>query len=196
MGFSASTMSTVGMASSVAGTLLSASGASSQAASQRNSYDYQASVAASNARVAQLQASDAIRNGQTAEETQRLKTGALMGTQRATLAANGVDLGEGNANDILATTKYMGDRDAAQIHYNAALTAWGYKSQQGNYLANAEQLKSMSDSVSPLMAAGTSLLTGATGVASNWYRLQKVGADNPTIFGTTDAAKSMSSWGF
>ncbi len=89
----------MGIGASVAGAGLSAGSAYVQAQGQRSAAQYQASVARSNAVLAGHQASDTITQGQAAEGNQRLKTAQLKGAQRAQLAANGVDLGEGSAND-------------------------------------------------------------------------------------------------
>ena len=172
----------MGIGASVAGTIMGAGGAYSQASGQRSALQYEASVARSNAQIAGWQASDAVRNGQIAEENQDLKTGSIMGSQRAALAANGVDLGSGSANDVLTTTQFMGNRDALQIHDNAMMQAWGYRTQQQNYLDNASHLDNMASTINPWMAMGTSLLTGATNVASNWDKLSKV---NGTSIGST-----------
>ena len=119
----------MGIGASAAGAITSAGAAYGQAQSQRSALEYQASVSRSNAALAAAQGSDAIRNGQTAEGNQDLKTGAFFGAQRAQMAANGVDLGSGSPNDVLATTSFMGQRDALQIHDNAMMQAWGFKTQ-------------------------------------------------------------------
>lgn len=183
----------MGIGASVAGLAMSAGSAYTQSAGQRSALEYQASVAQSNAVIAGRQASDAILQGQAAEGNQDLKTAQLTGTQRAHFAASGVDLGEGNASDVLTTTKFMGDRDALQIHDNAMMQAWGYRTQQANYLNDAKREQSTADAISPWLSAGTSLLTGATGVAKSWD--EKAKANGTDDFGTT-ARKTLSSlWG-
>lgn len=192
MGISAGAMS-LGTGLQAAGAVTSAIGSYSQAQGQRSALAYQASIADFNAHIAQGQASDAIRNGQTAEENQDLKTGQVMGTQRATLAANGVDLGSGNANEILSTTALMGKRDANQIHDNAMLQAWGYRTQAASYLQNETELNSLRDGIHPLMSGVSSLLTGATQVASGWDKTAKV--NGTPDFSSTVKGKWSSLWG-
>ena len=99
-----------------------------------------------------------------------LRSAQLFGTQRATLAANGVDLGSGSANEVLATTKYMGERDALTIQNNTANQVWGYKTQGQNYTSEAAADSATANAINPRMAAATSLLGGAGTVASNWYK--------------------------
>jgi len=183
----------MGIGASAAGAIMSAGSAYQQAQGQRSSLQYQASVMRMNAALAGDQASDAIRNGQTAEGVQDLKTGQMLGTQRAQMAANGVDLGEGNPNDVLTTTKYMGTRDALQIHDNAMMQAWGYRTQQAGLLVDADRADKEADTISPWMAAGTSLLTGASRVSSVWDAKAKV--NGTADFGTTVKSKVSNAWG-
>ncbi|MEC5161722.1 MULTISPECIES: virion core protein, T7 gp14 family [unclassified Janthinobacterium] len=183
----------MGLAITAAGAISSAGAAYGQAQNQRSSLEYQASVAQSNAAFAEASASDAVRSGQTAEENHALKTGALFGAQRAQLAANGVDLGSGSANEILTTTKFMSERDALQIHDNAMMQAWGYRTQASSYVVDAQRAEGAADTISPWMAAGTSLLTGASNVASQWDA--KANLKGTADFGTTVKNKWSSMWG-
>lgn len=177
----------MGIAASGAGAIMSAGSAYQQAQGQRSSLEYQAAVSRTNAVMAGHQASDAITQGQAVEGNQRLKTGQFVGMQRAHLAASGVDLGEGNANEILSTTKLMGERDALQIHDNAMMQAWGYRTQQQSFLDDASRAEGQAGAISPWMAAGTSLLTGASSVSNSWDAKAKV--KGTPDFGTTMSSK-------
>jgi hypothetical protein len=183
----------MGIGASAAGAVLSAGGAYNQAQGERSSLSYQASVQQNNAQIAGWQASDALHVGQVTEEDQDLKTGATISSQRAGLAANGVDLGTGSANDVLTTSSFMGARDAAQIHDNAMMQAWGYRTQQQNYTDNASQLNSMRDGINPMLAMGTSLLTGVGNVADSYDKVAK--ANGTPNFTDTLKAKWSSLWG-
>lgn len=156
-----------------AGALMSAQGASDQAQAQKDALAYQSQVSANNAQYSEWQAEDALNQGDTAEDKQRLQTAQLKGTQRASLAANGVALGEGSALDILTATDYMGEQDALTIRDNAARQAWGYRTQGQNYTDNAGLLANSSSNISPSNAAGTSLLTSA----ARYYSASGAGAN-------------------
>jgi hypothetical protein len=151
-----------------AGALTKADGAYNASSAQRSSLDYQASVASNNAQLATDKASVAVDNGQVAVQNQDLKTAQTFGMQRANLAANGVDLGQGSANNILTSTQLMGQRDADQLQTNALREAWGYKTQATDDTSNAAALRSMAGSVSPSGASLTSLLASAPAVSSAW----------------------------
>lgn len=154
--------------------VMSATGAYGQADAQKKAMQYDSQVAANNAILANQQASIAIQNGQTQEGNQRLKTGQAVGAQRAALAANGIDLGEGSAQDILSTTQYIGERDALTVRDNALREAWGYKTQAQNYTDASKAKQATADSISPGFAAATSLLSSATSYAKYNYANKKV----------------------
>lgn len=169
-----------------AGALTSAIGARQQAQAQQQSLNYQSAVASNNAQISADQASLAMTNGQTATQAQDLKAGQIFGAQRAQLAASGVDLGQGSANDILTTTQFMANRDHATSIDNAMRQAWGYNVQAADQRANAAALTSMSSSINPNFNALTSLLGSAGGAARMWYGGQGASGGNPsTSFGTT-----------
>ncbi|MDY7579352.1 hypothetical protein RGU70_13620 [Herbaspirillum sp. RTI4] len=145
-----------------------AAGASNAASAQQASLGYQASVAANNAIIAQDKASITQDNGQIAVQNQDLKTAQTFGMQRAGLAANGVDLGSGSANDILTSTTMMGARDADQLQTNAMREAWGYSTQAADDTNNAKALTSMQSSINPTNAGLTSLMGSASPLSSAW----------------------------
>ena len=138
-------------------------------------YGAQAQINANNAQIARWQAEDALKRGDREASRSRMKTHQLKGTQRARMAANGVDLGVGSALNILNDTDFFGEIDATTIEDNAAREAWAIRNQAQNFASEASLLRSRADSESPWMAAGTSLLTSAGRVAANWYTPPKKG---------------------
>lgn len=170
LGMSSATMAGLSATASLAGLGLSTMAAYNQSKASKAAYEYQAAVANNNATLDEYKARDAIMRGQSAEIAQRMKTAGLKGTQRASLAARGLDLGEGSAADILASTDYMGETDALTIRDNASREAWGYRVRGSNSSADAGMYGARSRAESSGMAAATSLLTGAGKVAGSWYR--------------------------
>lgn len=104
-------------------------GASYSEAMARINADAAIQTARANAQIAELGAQSALLQGEKEVGTLTLKAGQLKATQRAAMAANGIDLGEGNAVDVLASTEIMKDIDKEQITANAIRTAWGYRTQ-------------------------------------------------------------------
>lgn len=139
----------------------------------------QAQINRNNAVVAGYQAADSERRGAIAASNVRIKARQLKGAQRARLAASGVDLGTGNAADILTDTDYFGEVDAATTLDNAAREAWGYRTQAQNFQSESDLLRSRAKAEKPWLAAGTSLLSSATRMAPGWYADSGVSASSP-----------------
>lgn len=150
------------LAAQGAGAVSSAVGSVYAAKSQRSALALQADMS-------DLQARGALAQGEREQQRSMLQTAQLKGTQRAALAANGVDLGQGSPLNILTTTDTMGGIDAQTIKANALRSAWGYRTQAAADRASAS-------AISPGLAGATSLLTGATAVADSWYRSFKPSA--------------------
>ena len=175
----ATSLAYVSMGSQVLGGLLGAKGSYDSAQASKTAYAIQAAVAQENARVSQEQARLALEAGTVNEQTVRLKTAGMFGAQRTAMAANGIDLGEGTATDILTTTKYMGERDALTVRDNAARAAWGYRVQANNQLNQASAYSVAGSAINPTMAAAGSLLSTAGSVAGSWYGMSKQGIKMP-----------------
>lgn len=159
------------------GTGFSAVGAYNQAQGQKDAYNYQASVSQSNVTIAQEQARQAILSGQQDEQTQQLKNAQTFSSQRTAMAANGIDIASsGSAIDVLASTKYLGQRDVLTIHDNALRQAWGHGVEATNYQNETDFYKYAAKQTSPAKATLAPLLGGASQVASKWYDLKKAGA--------------------
>lgn len=159
-----------------ASAIASAIGAYGQASSQKQALAYQASIAKNNQQVAGWQASAAITAGQNAEELSDLKTSQTLSSQRAAMAANGVDVTEGSASEVLASTRVIGGINATTIHNNALMTAWGYQVAGVNATNAGNFYNAAANQVNPMTSVATSLLTSGTNVAKNWYAMDAAGA--------------------
>lgn len=167
----------------IGGAFLGASGAYSASAGTKAAYNAQAQVDENNARITEVQAKDAEARGVQAADVSRSKTRQLAGTQRATMAANGVDLGVGSAVRIQNDTEYFGEVDSNTILDNAAREAWGYRAQGSNFSNQATMMRARAAAESPGMAATTSLLTSAGKVAASWYQSNRGTAGTPAVYG-------------
>ncbi len=122
---------------------------------------WQQAAQKNNATLADYAAQDALERGEADVQQNQLQTAQLKGAQRAALAANGIDIGEGSAGNILTDTGYLGQRDITLIRSNAARQAWGYRTQALDYRNRARAM-------SPFGAALGTLLGSAGQVASRW----------------------------
>lgn len=169
---------------------LSAIGAYGAAASQKSSLNYDARTADFNAGLAERQAQIAMERGQFQVDQLNRATAGLKGSQRATMAARGLDLTQGTPAEIIAGTEFMGEMDVQQAQINAVREAWGLRTQATNLQNEARSARANAKAISPGMAAATSLLGTATSMASSYYQFNKAGA-----FSKTSGGFGKSNWG-
>lgn len=98
---------------------------------------YNAQVSRMNADIADKNARDAIERGKIEEQQKRSEIAYLTGKQRASMAANGVDLSFGSPLDTIVDTAMLGELDALTIRTNAAREAYNYKVSAENARSDA-----------------------------------------------------------
>lgn len=173
MGFNPAQLAQASMIGSVGGGITSAIGAFSSAQSQKSSLKAQAAISDTNARIAEMSAQSVLSAGQKEVAKYTLQAGNVKGKQRASMAANGIDLGVGNAAETLASTEIIKEIDKNQIEANSIRSAWGLRTQSTNYQNDSMIKRATAGSISPFAAGATSLLNSATSVASSWYNYNK-----------------------
>jgi len=154
---------TASLGLNLASAATSAMGQYRQAGAITEQGQYAAQAALQNATLAKAQATDATTRGAYAESLQRQGTRQLIGSQRAALAAQGVDIGSGTALDVQSSTAYLGELDALMVRNNAAREAWGYQVEAGGYTQQAQMAKAQAENTAAGMRgqAFNTLLTGA-----------------------------------
>lgn len=155
------------------GAVNSAIGSYYAARSKESSLRFAADMADINARIAENAAQADLLAGQRQVASSTMRYGQLKGTQRASMAANGIDLGEGNAAEVQATTDIFKDLDKNQLEINALQSAIGRRTEAMNYRVNAIMNRGMAAGVNAPLSGGKTLLDGATLVASSWYQYNK-----------------------
>jgi hypothetical protein len=165
------------LATSAIGTAVSAFGAISQGNAQASAANYQAQVAANNQVIAEQNARYAMQAGAVQEASKRTATGALIGSQRAAAAANGLDVNSGSAVDLQAGAAALGEQDANTIRDASARTARGYQVQGMNYGAQAQLDRMTADNASSAggLNAFASILGGASSVTGKWASMRAMG---------------------
>ena len=121
----------MGSVAMLAGTAVSAYSQYSAGQSQR-------ALANKQAQIGEAQANDALARGVEAERRHRLQTRGLIGAQRASLAAQGVDVNDGSALDVQTSAATMGEMDAQTIRRNSQLEAWGFRAGAANTRASGQ----------------------------------------------------------
>lgn len=124
-----------------------------------------------NAQRADRASYQAMRAGREQRARSRLQYAQQRSRQRVAMAANGVALDEGSAVEMQATLDFFDNADAQTIELNALQQAWGYRDaalEQRMQSAGYEAKK-----VSPTVAQNSTLLTTASQLAQQWYRLEE-----------------------
>lgn len=155
------------------GMVSSAVGSYYSAQSKASSLKFQADMADINSRLSETAAQHALYQGQQQVAQQTMRAGHLKSAQRASMAANGIDLGEGSAAEVQASTDILKEIDSNTIEANAVRSAWGYRTQATNYSNEALIKRATGDSISPFGSATASMLGNAGNVADAWYKYQK-----------------------
>jgi len=145
---------------------VTAYGAVQQGQAQKKQARYQAGVERNNATIAGWQAQDATQRGQIEEQRQRLATARLRSSQRAGMAANGIEIDSGSPLDVLMDTAQLGELDALTIRSNAEREAYGFRSQSGNLMAQAglTTMAGRNAATAGYIGAGSTLLSSAATV--------------------------------
>lgn len=160
------------------GVLGSAIGGYYSASTQAYNLETQARIADINSRIAEMGAQSTLEQGKQQVANYTLQVKQLKGKQRARLAANGVDLSVGNAAELQAGTDIIKDIDKSMIQMNALRSAWGQRMQATNQTIQAIYNRASASSINPTLSAATSLLGGATNVASSWYMYNRIAGNS------------------
>lgn len=141
--------------------------AQSQALKAQGNFQKQAFE--TNSHLAELQAEDAIKRGDKEAGQIKAKARQMIGTQRAALAAQGIDVNSGSARDIQEDTAAMSELDALTIKNNAFREAWGYKVQALDFRARGQfaELSARTQSRSTLLTGGMQAI--GYGLQSGYY---------------------------
>jgi hypothetical protein len=114
------------------------------------------SIADANKFISELKAKDALRRGGTRAAKSRQRIKKIVGKQRANLAAQGIRLGVGSAQDIQQETQDIGELDALTIRTNAAREAFGFRTQAEQFgtAGRAAEREGKSEAVQTLLTGG------------------------------------------
>jgi hypothetical protein len=140
-------------------------------AKQKGKFDF--GVAKFNARQLENEATQTKNVGVEEENRKRRQTAELLSRQRVQLAAQGVELGSGSAEQLQQNTIDLGEVDALRVRSNFELQAQSREDQAGLTLAQGKAAKSAGNRAfltSLVTAGGTALIGGGGGqFASKWF---------------------------
>jgi len=165
------------------GSYYAAQSQKAQLDSQASSMRFQSDISELNAAQAEFTAQQIMRAGNLKQGQISLRAGKIKSSQRASMAARGIDLGVGSAVETIATTDLMKEIDMLTVNADTVRSAESARQQRQNYLTasamqdvSASNLGGSGSTISPFMAAGTSILGSAGSVANAWYQDRKLAA--------------------
>ena len=176
----------LGTVATVAGSVVGGISSYQQGKAQEAQYNYQAQVERENAKIAESNAAMERQQGIEESRLQRLKTLQNIGSQETAMAANGVDITQGTALDVIGGTAAMGELDALQTSYNYERKALAYE-QQANNLNNQANLDVIAGQNAATAGKMNALSTGLAGigkaadVATKWYGFSGIGQGNSNV---------------
>ena len=167
-------MCDIGMAIGLASSMLGAVGQMQQAQAEADAANYRAQVDEMNARRAELQAKDRIQRGTEEERAKQRQHAAFKGKREAGFAAAGIDTAFGSALASITSTEELMVEDELTIRANAGREAVAYQYEATNHKASARlnRYQASSAKTGGFLAAGASLLTGASGAYKGWKTAQ------------------------
>jgi hypothetical protein len=172
-----------GIGTSILGGLFGANSATASAESSKKMGMYQAGVALLNAKIAQQNADYASVEGEQSAMRYGMEAQQRAGQIVAAQSASGLDVRSGTNRLVQESQHLVSTMDMDQIRRNAAKTAYDYKVAAGKYTADALAAFSGAQDASKAgsIGAATSLIGGASSVASKWLQGKQLGLFN---FGT------------
>ena len=160
----------VGTVASTIGTISSAEAAGKTAA-------YSAQVAKNNATIASQNAEEATQAGNAKAEAQGLEGRQKLASIIATEAASGTDVGTGSNKEVAQSQRELNQLDTETTIQNAALQAYGYRSQATGYEATAglEESAAQQAPFSAAFGGASTLFQGAGNFGLTAAKLNQVG---------------------
>jgi hypothetical protein len=114
-----------------------------------------------NAKLADVQGEEATRRGEEAAKAKGIQTKQMLGSQRAGLAAQGLNIDSGSAGQLQEQTAEAGNLDTVTIRNNAWRESWGFKMQAAN-----QRGQSVMNNIATENQVRNTYLTGGINAAS------------------------------
>jgi hypothetical protein len=187
----------VSAATTIAGGVAGAAGASYKSQAEANMYNYQAGVAKANAQIAKQDATYALASGQVEAEQSGMRTAAEVGATRVGYAAGNIS--GGSPNKVIASEKEIGAQQSGIIQANAAKRAYGFEVGAAGDVAQAGAFESAAETsrVAGDVAVTSSILGTVGSVSSKWLQAKNAfGGGTPGATGGTDPTYSNYGFGY
>lgn len=186
----------IGLASTAIGAGVSAVGASYTGQAKSDMYNYQAGVADLNKKIASQNADYSREVGEVKAQDSGLRTEFQVGKMKAAQGATGLDVNSGSALATRQSQTLIGQHDQGTIRSNAARQAYGFDIEAIKYGAEGDMLRTAGKNAIEAgnLGAVSSILGGASSVASKWLQGTSAGVWGGTGGSSDGGYKPTSSW--
>lgn len=150
----------------VAGNVLGASAAAEAAEAENRANLYNAALADRNADLAEYDAQWAINKGEADAALIRRDVDQVVGQQRSSFGASGVEVDSGSTADVVVDTQTLGELDALTVERNSARQAWSIREEAKSYRMQADMYRA--GHKDPTSVFGGSLLSGLAGTGGQF----------------------------
>lgn len=168
--------------------LASLVGGYAQSQAMKAKADFEAQQMNTNARLAEMNAKEAIAKGDSDAEKKRAEVRGVLGSQRASYASQGIDIGSGSAMTVQEDTAIQGAVDVETIKNNAYREAWGLKYQAGEARTEAQfrQISGRNEAAQTLLTGGLQALSYGADAMSKYSPSKKSSAKPKTTAGRSN----------
>lgn len=162
---------------SAGGSAISAFGASSKGKAAQQMYNYQAGMADFRKKIALQNRDYALQVGEDTAARYGMKAAATQATTQAVSGSSGIDVGSGSKAAVIKSEQKIAAMDMATIRNNAARRAYGYmvEAEGEGAQANLYKMAGANAKKAAQFDVASSLIGGATSVASKWYQGSSAG---------------------
>jgi hypothetical protein len=166
------------------GSVIGGIGSIFQGNAESAAMNYQAGIATQNANIAKQNAAWASSAGENQAEQSGMKTAAQVGQITADRAASNLDIKSGSNTEVVAGQREIGQMDQDAIRSNAYKQAYGYNIEAAGEENQANLDKSGAANAQTAGGLGmvSSLIGGATSVATKWMQGQQFGVSGANYF--------------
>ena len=152
------------------GTVMSVAAPVMAGKAAQESAEAQAKAAEYNAKIEESKAAISAERAAQEERKLRMKGALTKGAQRAAFGAAGLVPDVGSPLDVLLSTQWSIEQDAATIRYNAMLDQWGYGSRASleRYQADVARATGKQARTAGIIGGITHLGTAVTNFSDKW----------------------------
>lgn len=173
---------------------MSADAAYKKSEAEQKQAEYNSAVNKNNAELAEIQAQDIMKRGDQEAIAARRQASQLRGQQRVSMAARGLDLGQGTPLSLLDQTDYFAAVDQATIDSNTNKDIFVKRAQAAGFRSEAAMYAATAEAKSPLLSAVTAGVQTAAMSSSLMGKPGTGAADKWSLFGGSDTSAAKYSW--